>query len=317
MRTDKPRDIRIILRQEHPIPQKKKEPRMYVISMIAQPGMLDGMLVENIRNAWGGGSVDWLAPDEAAEFALSRQPDNLETVWQSCQSMGVDLVLQSAGNRRKTLLIADMDSTMIAQECIDELADVAGVGESVKAITVRAMNGEFDFSDALRERVALLSGKPESIIDEVLRDRITYVTGGDVLLATMKAHGAYAALVSGGFTAFSAQVAAHLGFDEHRANQLIIEDNILTGSVAYPILGKEAKVTALKDLTQRLGITDADVLAVGDGANDLGMLTHAGTGVALHAKPAVAAQCDVKINFGNLSALLFLQGYAKDDFVTP
>jgi len=179
------------------------------------------------------------------------------------------------------------------------------------------MNGEFDFSDALRERVALLSGKPESIIDEVLRDRITYVTGGDVLLATMKAHGAYAALVSGGFTAFSAQVAAHLGFDEHRANQLIIEDNILTGSVAYPILGKEAKVTALKDLTKRLGITVADVIAVGDGANDLGMLTLAGTGVALHAKPAVAAQCDVKINFGDLSALLFLQGYAKDDFVTP
>ena len=192
---------------------------MFVVSVIAQAGMLDGMLVENVRNAWGGGVVDWLAPDEAAEFSITAEPDNFETVWKSCQAMEVDLILQRDVHRRKKLLLADMDSTMIAQECIDELADVAGVGEAVKAITLRAMNGEFDFSEALLERVSLLEGQPERIIDEVLRERITYVAGGDILLATMKAYGGYSALVSGGFTAFSEKVAAHLGFDEHRANQ--------------------------------------------------------------------------------------------------
>ena len=290
---------------------------MFVVSVISQAGMLDGMLVENVRNAWGGSVVDWLAPDEAAEFSITAEPDNFETVWKSCQAMEVDLILQRDVHRRKKLLLADMDSTMIAQECIDELADVAGVGEAVKAITLRAMNGEFDFSEALLERVSLLEGQPERIIDEVLRERITYVVGGDILLATMKAYGGYSALVSGGFTTFSEKVAAHLGFDEHRANRLLTENGFLTGGVAYPILGKDAKVSALEDLVTRMSITEAEVIAVGDGANDLGMLARAGMGVALHAKPAVASQCDVKINFGDLSALLYLQGYSKDEFVTP
>ena len=290
---------------------------MFVVSVISQAGMLDGMLVENVRNAWGGGVVDWLAPDEAAEFSITAEPDNFEPVWKSCQAMEVDLILQRDVHRRKKLLLADMDSTMIAQECIDELADVAGVGEAVKAITLRAMNGEFDFSEALLERVSLLEGHPERIIDEVLSERITYVVGGDILLATMKAYGGYSALVSGGFTAFSEKVAAHLGFDEHRANRLLTENGILTGGVAAPILGKDAKVSALEDLVKRMSIKEVEVIAVGDGANDLGMLARAGMGVALHAKPAVAAQCDVKINFGDLSALLYLQGYSKDEFVTP
>ena len=290
---------------------------MFVVSVISQAGMLDRMLVENVRNAWGGGVVDWLAPDEAAEFSIKAEPDNFETVWKNCQAMKVDLVLQRDIHRRKKLLLADMDSTMIAQECIDELADVAGVGEAVKAITLRAMNGEFDFSEALLERVSLLEGQPERIIDEVLRERITYVVGGDILLATMKAYGGYSALVSGGFTAFSEKVAAHLGFDEHRANRLLTENGVLTGGVADPILGRDAKVSALEDLVTRLSIKEAEVIAVGDGANDLGMLARAGMGVALHAKSAVASQCDVRINFGDLSALLYLQGYSKDEFVTP
>jgi phosphoserine phosphatase len=155
----------------------------------------------------------------------------------------------------------------------------------------------------------------EAVIGQVLEQRITYMPGGKTLLATMKANGAYAALVSGGFTAFTASVAQALGFDENRANTLLVEDGKLTGQVRDPILGKQAKVDALEGITARLGLAEADVLAVGDGANDLGMLHRAGMGVALHAKPAVAAECDVRINFGDLTALLYVQGYAKDEFI--
>jgi phosphoserine phosphatase len=184
----------------------------------------------------------------------------------------------------------------------------------VAAITARAMNGELDFEAALTERVGLLAGLPESVIADVLATRITYTPGGRALIATMHAHGGHAALVSGGFTAFTAAVAAHLGFDEHRANTLLTDGGRLTGKVAHPILGRQAKVDALVDITARLGITPADAIAVGDGANDLGMLHRAGAGVALHAKPSVAAQCDLRVNHGDLTALLYLQGYAITDF---
>ncbi|MBR9764194.1 MAG: phosphoserine phosphatase SerB, partial [Rhodobacteraceae bacterium] len=224
------------------------------------------------------------------------------------------LCLQPSEGRRKKMLLADMDSTMIQQECIDELAEEAGVGERVKDITARAMNGELDFDGALTERVGLLKGLPVSVIDKVLETRITLMPGGPELLATMKADGAYCALVSGGFTMFTAKVAARLGFDENRANTLLTEGDTLSGEVGRPILGREAKVQALEEITVRLGISEADVLAVGDGANDLGMLTRAGAGVALHAKPSVAAQCSLRVNFGDLTALLYLQGYAREDF---
>jgi len=224
------------------------------------------------------------------------------------------LAVQEAEGRRKRLLIADMDSTMIRQECIDELADEAGVGARVADITARAMNGELDFEAALRERVGLLKGLPEGVIARVLRDRITLMPGGQVLLATMKANGAYAALVSGGFTAFTKAVADQLGFDENRANLLHLASGRLAGTVAEPILGKEAKLQALQEITARLGITPTQSLAVGDGANDLPMLLAAGTGVALHAKPTVQAQCEVRVNHGDLTALLYLQGYSRDEF---
>jgi phosphoserine phosphatase len=272
-------------------------------------------LVETLRNAWGGGDARWLDPGIAAEFDLPQLPDNRWTVWADLQGLGIDLAVQPTAGRRKAMLLADMDSTMIQQECIDELADLAGVGAHVAGITARAMNGELDFEEALRERVALLRGLPVSVIDRVLAERITYMPGGKVLLATMHANGGYAALVSGGFTAFTAAVAAHLGFDEHHANTLLTEGDRLSGKVAHPILGRQAKVDALHRITARLGLKPADVIAVGDGANDLGMLGIAGSGVALHAKPAVAAQCDLRIQHGDLTALLYLQGYSRTDFV--
>ncbi|MDD9739343.1 MAG: phosphoserine phosphatase SerB [Marinovum algicola] len=287
---------------------------MYVTTLIARPGQLDPAAAEALRNAWGGGALQWLAPDEAAEFPLETLPENRWQVWEDMQALGIDMVVQPEAGRRKKMLLADMDSTMIQQECIDELADEAGVGARVKEITARAMNGELDFEGALTERVGLLKGLPEAIIAQVLDSRITLMPGGPALIATMKANGAYCALVSGGFTAFTARVAEQLGFDENRANTLIVADAALSGEVGRPILGREAKVQALEEITARLEISEADVIAVGDGANDLGMLHRAGAGVALHAKPVVAAECDIRINHGDLTALLFVQGYAKTEF---
>jgi len=287
---------------------------MFTTTLIAAPGALEPALVETLRSAWGGDAAVWLAPGEAAEFDIEMRPGNGEQVWQELQAAGVDLVVQRSEGRRKSMLLADMDSTMIGQECIDELAEVAGVGAHVREITARAMNGELDFEGALLERVALLRDLPEHVIAEVLAQRISYTPGGAALVATMRAHGAYTALVSGGFTAFTGPVAAHLGFDEHRANTLLATGGRLTGDVARPILGRAAKVAALEEITARLGIAKDAAIAVGDGANDLGMLERAGAGVALHAKPSVAAQCDIRINHGDLSALLFIQGYRRAEF---
>ncbi|UWQ09584.1 phosphoserine phosphatase SerB [Aliiroseovarius crassostreae] len=289
---------------------------MYIATLLTAPTnrILDAALVDNLRNAWGGGDVRWLAPDEAAEFTLAEMPGNRWDVWADLQKLGVDLIVLPAQGRKKKMLLADMDSTMIQQECIDELADEAGVGERVKDITARAMNGELDFEGALTERVGLLKGLPERVITEVIEKRITFMPGGKALLATMKAQGAYAALVSGGFTAFTGHVAEALGFDENRANTLHVENGALTGTVGLPILGREAKVQALKEISARLGLEHADVMAVGDGANDLGMLGLAGAGVALHAKPSVAAECDIRINHGDLTALLYIQGYSREEF---
>lgn len=288
----------------------------HIVTLLTDPArpVLETALVESLRNAWGGGEARWLDLGIAAEFGVAEVPENRWQVWQDLQGMGIDMAVQPAEGRRKRLLLADMDSTMIRQECIDELAALAGVGEHVAAITARAMNGELDFEAALNERVGLLRDLPEEVITRVWQERITFMPGGHLLVATMRAHGAYAALVSGGFTSFTEKVAQALGFDEHRANTLLAEGGKLTGQVARPILGKQAKLDALLDLSTRLGIDPAQAIAVGDGANDLAMLHRAGMGVALHAKPSVAAECDLRVNHGDLTALLYLQGYARSDF---
>lgn len=287
---------------------------MLTAVLIARPDHLAADAVEALIAQWQGGALRWLSPGEAAEFTLEARPQDFAAIRADLLARGIDLNLVPTATRRKKMLLADMDSTMIGQECIDELADMAGVGPRVADITARAMNGELDFEAALKERVGLLKDLPEAVIGQVLAERITYTPGGAALIATMKRDGGYAALVSGGFTAFTAAVAAHLGFDENRANTLLAEEGKLTGEVALPILGRQAKIDALDDITARLGLSDQDVLAVGDGANDLGMLGRAGFGVALHAKPSVAAQCDLRVHHGDLSALLFLQGYARSEF---
>ncbi len=227
----------------------------------------------------------------------------------------VDIVVHDASARRKKMLIADMDSTMIDQECIDELADEVGLKDRVADITARSMNGEIAFEPALRERVALLKDLEASVIDRIIDNRLTLASGGPVLVRTMRHNGAWTALVSGGFDVFTSRIAAKLGFQENRANRLVEAGGRLTGEVAEPILGRAAKAEALSDIAIRLDLDPSDAIAVGDGANDLDMLNLAGMGVALHAKPAVAAQAGIRIDHGDLSALLYLQGYKENEFV--
>ena len=291
-----------------------------VATLIANPSnpVLTSALADKLEGAVDASGLYWLADGIACDIALRDGTDEATaraTLLAAIGSAPVDLVVQEAETRRKKLLIADMDSTMIGQECIDELADEVGLKDKVSAITARAMNGEIAFEPALRERVALLKGLSLSVVGDVIANRITLTPGGPELIATMKANGYYTALVSGGFTVFTGPIAKMLGFDENRANTLLAEAGILTGEVANPILGKQAKVDALIDIAARLGMSTGEALAVGDGANDLGMIQLAGTGVALHAKPVVAEQAKVRIDHGDLTALLYLQGYRKTDFV--
>lgn len=290
-----------------------------VATLIANPQnpVLAPALGEKAYDALSANGLYWLADGIACDIALKDGTDPAEaeeTLTSLLAGIAADFVIQEAETRRKKMLIADMDSTMIGQECIDELAAEVGLKEKVSAITARTMNGEIAFEPALRERVALLKGLPVKVIDEVIEKRITLTPGGRELIATMKANGGYTALVSGGFTTFTSRISATLGFDENRANILIEKDGLLTGEVAEPILGKQAKVDALNDISTKLGIHTDEAIAVGDGANDLGMLHLAGSGVALHAKPSVAAQAGMRINHGDLTSLLYIQGYRKADF---
>jgi phosphoserine phosphatase len=264
------------------------------------------------------GHAQWLFDEVAVDIPFTGS-DHIRAIEHRLREargdLPIDIVVQPQAVRRKRLLLADMDSTMIEQECVDELADYAGVKERVAKITERAMRGEIEFEPALRERVALLKGLPVSVIDEVLKKRITPTPGGRKLVATMRAHGAYTCLISGGFTLFTGAVAAMLGFHEHRANELVVRDGKLTGEVKEPILGRAAKLATLIELLESFDLDDIDTLAVGDGANDLDMIRAAGLGVAYHAKPAVADAAAARIDYGDLTALLYAQGYRRDEFV--
>jgi phosphoserine phosphatase len=284
-----------------------------------RPAITDDVLAKARRIARTDNPTRTLHDAVAAEFLFDPGPEGAASVERDLRSwlgsLSVDVVVQPAQHRRKRLFLADMDSTMIEQECIDELADFVGLKAEVAAITERAMRGEIAFEPALRERVALLKNLPVGVVDEIIAQRIRLTPGGRTLVQTMRAHGAYAGLVSGGFTLFSGPIAHKIGFDEHRANRLVIEYDRLAGCVEEPILGREAKLATLIELRERLGLSHAETLAVGDGANDLAMLGEAGLGVAYHAKPAVAAAAHARIDYGDLTALLYIQGYMASEFV--
>jgi phosphoserine phosphatase len=292
---------------------------MYTVTILSHPEQRSLTLgqITITRDHWQGGEITWLAEHEAASFHIPALPDDQWQVWQDYQNEQIDMTIQPGYAAPKAMLIADMDSTMIHQECLDEMAELAGVGDYVRDVTMRAMNGEIQFEEALKERVALLKGQSVSIIDQIISSRLSFMPGGATLLATMRRNGSYAALVSGGFTPFTSYVAEQLGFDEHHGNRLIISDGMLTGEVAPPIQGKDAKRQALINISSRLGLSHDQVMAVGDGANDLDMIAAAGIGVAFHAKPSVAAAAQYRLNHGDLTALLYLQGYRKASFFRP
>lgn len=289
---------------------------MSVLCLIANPNepAIDPALANRVH-AEIGGELNWLNQRIACEIVKPKLATAVDAARALVAGKPIDVALVPLANRRKRLLIADMDSTMIEQECIDELADAVGLKAEISAITARAMNGELDFEAALRTRVALLKGLSLKRVEEVRRERITLTAGGRALIQTMKTHGAYTALVSGGFTIFADYFAERIGFDEALANVLEFEGDVLTGAVAEPIIGKSAKLSRLQTLAAFHDVPMPATMAVGDGANDLDMIRAAGLGVALHAKPVVAAEAAARIDHGDLTALLYLQGYSDEDIV--
>jgi phosphoserine phosphatase len=294
----------------------------HVLTLIAASGSDDLLLgaMEEVRGALEDPAPPfWLAPGEACDIGF-RPPsdaaltDARQLVRRVTASLPIDAVIQPVKGRRKRLLVADMDSTIIGQECLNEIAAMAGVGPQIAAITERAMRGELDFEAALRDRIALLKGFPLARLEQVLQERITLNPGATTLTATMRANGARCVLVSGGFTFFTGAVALMAGFDAHFGNSFLVENDAVVG-VAEPILGKDAKLATLKSEAGGVGIGLSEAIAVGDGANDLDMLKAAGLGVAFHAKPIVAEAAAASINHGDLTSLLFLQGYRRTDLV--
>ncbi len=262
----------------------------------------------------------WLADGEAWQaIFVSDDPAQRDRVRSTAAAALADLpidvnVVDDIASRRKKLLVADMESTIIEQECLDELADHVGLRARISEITERAMRGEIAFEGALAERVSLLKGLDAGVLETLYTERVTLMPGAPELVATMRRDGAWCALVSGGFTFFTERIAARLGFDSHQANTLDIGDGRLAGTVSPPILGREAKLAALERLRGELRLAPQETMSVGDGANDLAMIKAAGLGVAFRAKPIVAAEAKAAVRYGDLTALLYLQGYRRDEF---
>lgn len=286
------------------------------IVLTARQGFLDHRSVEIVTHRLGA-AVHWLEPGTACDLQVAGDPsDLLFAVREALGTRPVDANVVPTLRRRKKLLLADMDSTIISVECIDEIAAYAGVGGQVAAITERSMRGELNFEDSLRARVALLKDLPVQALEDVARLKVRLNPGARIAVRTMAAHGTMTALVSGGFTFFSGRVAEMAGFAQHHANVLLIENGKLTGAVQEPILGREAKANLLRTLMQDLGLTREDVLAVGDGANDLAMIEAAGLGVAYRAKPLLRDAAAARLDHSDLTALLYLQGCRSDEIVT-
>jgi phosphoserine phosphatase len=285
----------------------------YILTLVANRDAftLTPAITSAVRDALRAGLPITLSEGEAVDIPLTGVPD-MEIVRKALDGAPVDAIVVRPRGRRKGLLIADMDSTIITSETLDELAAFAGIGEKIAAITARAMNGELDFKDALRERVGMLKGLPVEALDRTW-ERVQLTGGAKELVATMRAHGAMTALVSGGFSFFTGRVAEAVGFDIHHSNELLHENGALLGTVAEPILDRTSKVETLRDLAAERGVQLKATLAVGDGANDLDMLREAGLGVAFHAKPIVAAEARARVDHANLRALLFAQGYRAED----
>jgi phosphoserine phosphatase len=286
----------------------------HVLTLVAarDAGTLSPGLVSAVRDAVGGTDTPRvLSPGEAAEFFVADAPD-LAIARAALGGAAVDVLVTRARGRRRGLLVADMDSTIVTTETLDELAVFAGVGEKIAAMTAQSMNGAIDFAEALRARVALLKGLDVAALEKTWA-RTELTPGARALVATMARHGALTALVSGGFSYFTGRVAALCGFAEHRANVLLEADGRLTGAVAEPILDQDAKLAALRAFAAQRGVRMAATLAVGDGANDLAMLREAGLGVAYRARPIVADAVVNRVDHADLRALLFAQGYGVRD----
>ena len=284
----------------------------HVVTLVAVRGALTAATVARVREASGGGAVHALSAGEAADIECASPPDP-QALAAALDGAPVDALVTPMEGRRKRLLVADMDSTIVTSETLDEIAAHAGLKDRVAALTQRSMNGEIDFASALRERVAMLRGLPLAALEQTwARTRIT--PGAAELVATMRAHGAFTALVSGGFTFFTGRVAAALGLDEHRANRFHDDGAALLGTVAEPILDRAAKLATLQELAARHGLGLSQTLAVGDGANDLAMIAAAGLGVAFHAQPVMAAAARSRVDHADLRALLFAQGYRAAEF---
>ncbi len=293
----------------------------YVLSLIgnARSAPLEPVHIERVcQRLATTGKVDWLAEKEACDLFFDSPLSAVDITGQTRDALSgtaFDMVCTSTEGRRKKLLVSDMDSTVINQECIDELGDAIGLGSQIREITAAVVRGDMSFSDALRERMALMKGMERSLLESVYEERISLKSGTRTLVQTMRRHGAFCILVSGGFTFFTRRIAERIGFHDHQGNELAFEDGKLTGAVLEPILGRSAKLKTLTRLCDEKGLEPSDVLAVGDGANDIEMIKAAGLGVAFHGSDSLRKQANACIDHGDLTALLYIQGFRKSEFV--